>query len=194
MALTKKPFARYKLIDQFLKRNRGVTIRDLTEIVNEELRLMEDSGDSEQSKKFQVSERMIRNDVEDMQEIFPVAIVKRDGKYYYEEQTDSIDNINLTEQDKTSISLALNIFSRFKGTPLFDKFSDAITRILSSSVLRRINTSDTAKYIQLAETNEASGIEWIEKIYDAIVEKKALRLHYKNFGEKESTKIGRAHV
>jgi predicted DNA-binding transcriptional regulator YafY len=189
MALTKKPFARYKLIDQFLKRNRGVTIRELTEMVNEELRLMEDNGNSEQSKKFQVSERMIRNDVEDMQEIYPVAIVKRGGKYYYEEQTDSIDNINLTEQDKTSISLALNIFSRFKGTPLFEKFSDAITRILSSSVIRRINTSDTAKYIQLAETNAASGIEWVEKIYDAIVEKKVLRLHYKNFGEKESAKI-----
>ncbi|MCF8326379.1 MAG: WYL domain-containing protein [Leadbetterella sp.] len=189
MALTKKPFARYKLIDQHLKRNRGLSIRDLTELVNEELRLLESDDNSGKSIKYQVSERMIRNDIEDMQDIFPVGIIKRNGKYYYEEHTDSIDNINLTEQDKTSISLALNVFSRFKGTPLFDKFSDAITRIISNSVLRKINTTDTAKYIQLADANAASGIEWVEQVYNAIVEKRAISLHYKNFGEKESVKV-----
>jgi predicted DNA-binding transcriptional regulator YafY len=189
MAITKKPFARYKLIDQQLKRNLGLSIRDLTEMVNEELRLLEGDDKSGKSIKYQVSERMIRNDIVDMQENFPVGIIKRKNKYYYEEDTDSIDNINLTEKDKTSISLALNVFSRFKGTPLFDKFSDAITRIISNSVLRKINTTDTAKYIQLADANAASGIEWVEQVYNAIVEKRAIRLHYKNFGEKESIKV-----
>ena len=186
MALTKKPFSRYKIIDKHLKRGIGFTIRDLTEIVNEELRLMEDDRRNEKSPKFQVSERMIRNDLEDMQDTFPVAIVKRNMKYFYEDSTDSIDNINLREQDKTSITLALNVFSRFKGTPLFDKFSDAITRIMASSILRGINSTETGKYIQLAEANAASGIEWVETIYNAIVEKKALKLHYKNFGEDAS--------
>jgi predicted DNA-binding transcriptional regulator YafY len=186
MALTKKPFLRYKIIDKHLKRGIGFTIRDLTEIVNEELRLLEGNHGNEKTPKYQVSERMIRNDIEDIQDTFPVAIVKRNSKYYYEESTDSIDNINLREQDKTSINLALNVFSRFKGTPLFDKFSDAVTRILASSVIRKINTTDTGKYIQLAEANEGSGIEWVESIYNAIVERKALKLHYKNFGEDAS--------
>jgi predicted DNA-binding transcriptional regulator YafY len=189
MALTKKPFLRYKIIDNHLKRGIGFTIKDLTEIVNEELRLLEENNVNEKSTKYQVSERMIRNDIEDMPETFPVSIIKRSGKYYYEESSDSIDNINLREEDKISINLALNVFSRFKGTPLFDKFSDAVTRIFASSVIRKINTADTGKYIQLAEANAASGIEWVETIYNAIIEKKALKLHYKNFGEDPSYRL-----
>lgn len=189
MALTKKPFARYQIIDKHLKRGKGFSIKDLTELVNEELREFEENNGNEKTTKYQVSERMIRNDIEDMPETFPVSIIKRNCKYYYEESSDSIDNINLREEDKISINLALNVFSRFKGTPLFDKFSDAVTRIVASSVIRKINTTDTSKYIQLAEANAASGIEWVETVYNAIVEKKALKLHYKNFGEDASCRI-----
>jgi predicted DNA-binding transcriptional regulator YafY len=186
MPLAKNAFERYKIIDRHLRRNKGLTARELTEIVNNELYQFERASNPDHSRE--VSERMIRIDLKKIPEIFPVEIIVRNGRHYYENTEDTIDNINITEQDKTAITLAMGVFARFNGTPIYDKFSDAVTRILASSVLRRINTSDTKKYIQVAEVSEGSGIEWLEKIYNAIVDKKTLKLHYRSFGDRTSVR------
>jgi len=186
MPIAKNPFERYKIIDKHLKRNKGFTIKELTEIVNEELRMFDRNSNPNHSRE--VSDRMIRIDIQNMPQIFPIEIIKKGSKYYYENVEDSIDNINITEADKTAITLAIGIFSRFNGTPLYDKFSDAVTRILASSVLRKINTTDTKRYIQVAEVTEGAGIEWLETIYTAIIDKTSLKLHYKSFGENISVK------
>lgn len=186
MPIAKNPFERYKIIDKHLKRNKGLTIMELTEIVNEELRMFDRNSNPDHSRE--VSDRMIRIDIQNMPQIFPIEIIKKGSKYYYESSEDSIDNINITESDKTAITLAMGVFSRFNGTPLYDKFSDAVTRILASSVLRKINTTDSKRYIQVAEVTEGAGIEWLETIYNAIIDKKALKLHYKSFGEHISVK------
>jgi predicted DNA-binding transcriptional regulator YafY len=186
MPLAKNAFERYKIIDRHLRRNKGLTAKELTEIVNNELYQFERASNPDHSRE--VSERMIRIDLKKIPEIFPVEIIVRNGRHYYENTEDTIDNINITEQDKTAITLAMGVFARFKGTPLFDQFSDAVTRILASSVLRKINTTDTQKYIQVAEVSDSSGIEWLETIYNAIVEKKTLKLHYKSFGEQPSVR------
>jgi predicted DNA-binding transcriptional regulator YafY len=185
MPVSKKALIRYRILNQFLQNNNGYTIKDLTEKVNWEMEKLE----SDDKASYAVSDRMIRMDLENMMEVFPIEIIKKGSKYYYENAEDSIDNINLSEGDKTAITLAMGVFSRFNGTPIFDKFSDAITRILASSVMRRINTPDTRKFIHMAEVPEHSGVEWLEKIYESIVEKKSLILHYRSFGEKTSSKV-----
>jgi|LauGreDrversion4_2_1035121.scaffolds.fasta_scaffold122505_3 predicted DNA-binding transcriptional regulator YafY len=186
MPVSKKALFRYKILNSFLQSRKGYSIKELTDLVNEEMGKLEEPGQASKT----VSDRMIRIDIENMQSIFPVVIGKRDGnKYYYEDSSDSIDNINISEQDKTAISLAVGVFSRFKGTPIYDKFSDAVTRIMANSVIRKINTSDTRNIVQVAEVNENSGVEWLETIYNAIVEKKTLKLEYKNFGKKTSIRV-----
>jgi predicted DNA-binding transcriptional regulator YafY len=186
MPVSKKALRRYQILNRYLQHRKGYTIMELTEIVNEELASLQDDGVKDKT----VTDRMIRIDLESMQEVYPVVIGKRDGKkYYYENSDDSIDNINISEQDKTAISLAVGVFARFKGTPIYDKFSDAVTRIMANSVIRKINTSDTRNIVQVAEVSENSGVEWLETIYNAIVEKKALKLEYKNFGKKTSIRI-----
>ena len=122
-------------------------------------------------------------------EIFPVNIVKSGNKFFYEDSDDSIDQINIHAEDRTAINLALDVFARFKGTPLYEKFSDVITRVITSSLLRRVNTNDSNKYIHLAETHAHSGVEWIEQIYQSIVDKKAIIIKYKSFGDKSSVKV-----
>ena len=186
MPVTKKALHRYKILDGLLKNRNGYTIMELTEKVNDELVTFQDSD----KKENRVSDRMIRMDLENMMEVYSVIIGKRDrNRYYYETSDESIDNINLREEDKTAIGLAVGVFARFKGTPLYDKFSDAVTRIMANSVIRKINTTDTRKIVQVAEVSANSGIEWLETIYNAIVEKKTLTLHYKSFGEKTSERV-----
>ncbi len=186
MPVTKKALHRYKILDGLLKNRTGYTIKELTEKVNDELDKFQDSN----GKDKNVSDRMIRMDLENMMEVYPVIIAKRDkNRYYYETSDESIDNINLREEDKTAISLAVGVFARFNGTPLYEKFSDAVTRIIANSVIRKINTTDTRKIVQVAEVAAKSGIEWLETIYNAIVDKKTLTLEYKSFGEKTSVRV-----
>jgi predicted DNA-binding transcriptional regulator YafY len=186
MPVTKKAFHRYKILDGLLKNRNGYTIMELTKRVNEELAILEDVD----KKENKVTDRMIRMDLENMMEVYPVIIAKREkSRYYYETSDESIDNINLREEDKTAISLAVGVFARFNGTPLYEKFSDAVTRIMANSVIRKINTTDTRKIVQVAEVAAKSGIEWLETIYNAIVDKKTLTLEYKSFGEKTSVRV-----
>lgn len=184
MPASKKALLRYQILNKLLQNRFGYTILELTDKVNEEMENLESEG----SKSYTVSDRMIRIDLENMMDIFPIEIKNENGRFFYENQEDSINNINLREEEKMAIELAIGVFARYNGTPIFDKFSDVITRILTSSVLRKINTTDTSKYIHLAEIPENSGVEWLERIYNAIVEKKAIRLQYKSFGEKSSIK------
>jgi predicted DNA-binding transcriptional regulator YafY len=180
MPATKNALFRYKILDGLLKSRTGYTVSELTDFVNKELSVFQEDDASDKT----VSSRMIRMDLENMMEIYPIQITKKEKRYYYESSDDSIDNINLSEQDKTAISLAVGVFARFNGTPLYEKFSESVTRIMANSVIRKINTTDTRKYVQVAEAPSNSGVEWLETIYNAIVDKKALLITYKSYGKK----------
>jgi hypothetical protein len=86
MPIAKNPFERYKIIDKHLKRNKGFTIKELTEIVNEELRMFDRNSNPNHSRE--VSDRMIRIDIQNMPQIFPIEIIKKGSKYYYENVED----------------------------------------------------------------------------------------------------------
>jgi predicted DNA-binding transcriptional regulator YafY len=186
MPINKKSFFRYKLIDQQLRRNKGMSFAELTEAVNEELRLLEDDAISSNERKYTVSERMIRNDIEEMQNIFPVIITKKNGKLFYQNKEDSIDNFNLREEDKRIIELALQTFELYKGTPFFEKFDDVITRIMANSIFRKISKRDNKKFIQIGEMYNNTGQQWLERIYTAIAERNTIKIHYTNYGESSS--------
>lgn len=186
MPINKKSFLRYKLIDQQLKRNRGINFAELTEAVNEELRQLEDDSMSGKETKYTVSERMIRNDIEEMQNIFPVSITKKNGKLFYENKEDSIDNFNLGEEDKRIIELALQTFELYKGTPFFEKFDDVVTRVMTNSIFRKISKKDNKRFIQIGEMYNNTGQQWLEKIYTAITERQPIKIYYTNYGESSS--------
>lgn len=185
MPVSKKALIRYQILNKLLQNSFGHTIKELTQKVNFEMEKLETDGE----KTYTVSERMIRNDLQNIMDVYPIEIVKKGAKFYYEHSDDSINHINLRQEDKTAINLALGVFSRFKGTTLYDKFSDVVTRVIASSVLRKINTPDTRNVVYLAENPDNVGIEWIEPIYSAIVERKSIVLQYRSFGEKASRKI-----
>lgn len=172
MPISKNARKRFILIDGILKSHKRYSIKEIAEKVNEQL---------EEDGFAQVSERMIYNDIQMMQDEFPVNIIKKDSKYQYENRDESITNEILNQKDRELIEMALQTFSIYKGSGLFEKFDDVITRLMAGSVLRRLNKSDHKKYIQIGELNGKTGQEWIENIYDAIVNYKTLAIHYKPY-------------
>lgn len=173
MPISKNARKRFILIDGILKSHKRYSIKEIAEKVNEQL---------EEDGFAVVSERMIYNDIQMMQEEYPVNIIKKEGKYQYETRDESITNEILDQKDRELIEMALQTFSIYKGSGLFEKFDDVITRLMAGSVLRRLNKSDHKKYIQIGELTGKTGQEWIEVIYDAIVNYKKLKIHYKPYG------------
>ena len=172
MPISKNARKRFILIDGILKSHKRYSIKEIAEKVNEQL---------EEDGFAVVSERMIYNDIQMMQEEYPVNIIKKDGKYQYETRDESITNEILDQKDRELIEMALQTFSIYKGSGLFEKFDDVITRLMAGSVLRRLNKSDHKKYIQIGELTGKTGQEWIEVIYDAIVNYRTLKIHYKPY-------------
>jgi len=179
MPISKNARKRFILIDGILKSHKRYSIKEIAEKVNEQL---------EEDGFAMVSERMIYNDILMMQEEYPVNIIKKDGKYQYETRDESITNEILDQKDRELIEMALQTFSIYKGSWLFEKFDDVITRLMAGSVLRRLNKSDHKKYIQIGELTGKTGQEWIEVIYDAIVNYKTLIIHYKPYGGETKTR------
>lgn len=141
MPINKNSLRRYQLIDNLLRnRRRKRTINEITEIVNEQLY-------SDGEKK--VTKRTIYNDIENMMERFPVNIIKSSNQYYYEDEYDSIEKKPLTEQEKSILEMAMITFSFFRGTAIFEKFNDVITRIMAGSVIRKLYNAEDKKCIQI---------------------------------------------
>ena len=179
MPIGKNPRKRFIIIDSILKSHKRYSIKEIAEKVNEQL---------DEDGYAMVSERMIYNDIQMLQSEFPVNIIKKDGKYQYETRDESITNEILDQKDREIIEMALQTFSIYKGSGLFEKFDDVITRLMAGSVLRRLNKSDHKKYIQIGELTGKTGQEWIEVIYDAIVNYKTLIIHYKPYGGETKTR------
>jgi predicted DNA-binding transcriptional regulator YafY len=179
MPAVKNPRRRHVIIDRLLKSPRGYTISDIYLKVNEQL--------SKESEK-EVSERMIYNDIKAMPEIYNVSIIKENGRFRYQNGDDSIDNMILNEKDKELMELALQTFSVYGGSSLFEKFDDVITRVMAGSVLRRLKKADPKKYIQIGEMADKTGQEWIETIYNAIIEEQCLLITYKPYGKEPRTR------
>jgi len=179
MPIGKNPRKRFIIIDGILKSHKRYSIKEIAEKVNEQL---------EEDGYAMVTERMIYNDIQMLQNEFPVNIIKKDGKYQYETRDESITNEILDQKDREIIEMALQTFSIYKGSGLFEKFDDVITRLMAGSVLRRLNKSDHKKYIQIGELTGKTGQEWIEVIYDAILNYKTLIIHYKPYGGETKTR------
>jgi len=181
MPISKNTRRRYILIDGILKSIKHYTINEIMEKVNEQL---------EEDGYKQVSLRMIYKDIENMQAEFSVSILKRaDGTYQYESKEDSISNEILRREDRNIIEMALQAFSIYKGSGLFDKFDDVITRLMAGSVLRGLNKEGHKKYIQIGELIGETGQRWIEPIYDAIINSKTIKIQYKGYGQAAKTRV-----
>jgi predicted DNA-binding transcriptional regulator YafY len=162
---------RFKIIDKYMRSKQGYSIKDLTEIIN---RSLEDDG------KGQVTDRTVRNDIQNIQNEYPVCIIEQKGKFKYEDSNDSIDKFAINDEERNVLDVARQTLSILKGTPFFDQFDEISTRIMGSAVLRSFDT-DTSNYIQIGEGGFDSGAKWLHIIYKAIIERKTLTIRYKPF-------------
>lgn len=116
----------------------------------------------------------------------PIVYSKTEKGYAYGEVGYSISDLSLKEDEWRALQFASQLLYQYKDVPVFDSFKNAIERINARFGLG-IDGSDQLieEVVSFEKAIENQGMEWIELIYEAIKDNKALSFEYQNIYKKE---------
>jgi predicted DNA-binding transcriptional regulator YafY len=173
---------RKKIIDQLLNSRTKIWNRDIfLKLVNERL----DEGEISQST-LDKDIALINAEIQDL----GVSIKWDHSKgFHYTLEGFSMFKKAVDEQDKNLLFLATSVFSLFQGTPLQEKFSKLVNKLLAEGSLGgKVLGLSELQLIQLGEGPAVKGSQWIPQILDAIQHKEPLKMFYQGVGKPEKQK------
>lgn len=174
MPASKNALLRYQTIDKCLcNRLREWTLQDLVGKCNEAMQ--EYCGTS-------VSVRSVQKDIEFMRSDSPgygAPIMVYDRKYYtYADPDYSITKTPVSAQDLKKLNEAILILKQMAGFESFTGLEDVVCRLED-----RAHSLDkaAASVVFFERNDQLRGLEYLPILYQAIVQKKVLRLQYHSF-------------
>lgn len=176
MPVNRNALIRYKTIDTCLRNKfRRWTLDDLIEACSDALYEYEgiDKG---------ISKRTVQMDIQMMRSEklgYNAPIVVYDNKYYkYEDEDYSITNTPLSEQDLKTMSEAVEVLRQFKGFSYFSEMQDIVSRLEDHVTSAR---QKTIPVIDFEKNESLKGLNYLDVIYNAIVNKQVLSVKYRSF-------------
>ena len=168
MPLNKDAYLRYRIIDQCL-------INTLRKYPSKEyiLEKVEDVVGS-------VSLSSLEKDFGKMKELFnaPLSYDRYRKGYCYDDPNFSIKEFPLTEEEITALDFSTAVLQVLKSTPIFNKVEGAIDKVISGYRVTKMLGKTQEELIQVESPTGNSGGQWIEMIYQAIINKEVLQVHY----------------
>jgi predicted DNA-binding transcriptional regulator YafY len=181
MASNKNALIRYKTIDYCLRNKfRKWTLDDLITACSDALYEYE-------GKDVYVSKRTVQLDIQLMRSDklgynAPIEVYHR--KFYrYSTEDFSIMNIPVTDTDVKIMNEAIQVLRQFKDFSLF-KEMDGVLQRLEDSVFS-VQKNNRA-IIHLDKNERLKGLEYIDPLYEAIQNKKAIKVLYKSFKARQA--------
>ena len=176
MPVNRNALIRYRTIDKCLQnRRRKWTIENLIDACNDAL--YEYDGIEKG-----VSLRTIRLDLNAMRSDqlgYAAPIIVTNKKYYsYEDADYSITNSPLTSQDLGILQEVSHLLRQFKGFTHFNEVSEMVNK-LEDKIYSEQNQQ--ASVIDFEKNELLTGIEWLDVLYKAIVNKTTVILTYQSF-------------
>jgi predicted DNA-binding transcriptional regulator YafY len=136
-----------------------------------------------------ISRRTVFYDIELMRSLpprgFDAPIETKDGFYYYEDTTFSIDNIPLSEKDLGSINDAISLLEQFNQLPISTELSLIKEKLYSETFI--LNT--TPKKVIEFENKDVKGSEFLIPLYKCIKDKNVLETLYHPFKHKSASQL-----
>lgn len=176
MPVNRNALIRYKTIDTCLRnRYRKWTLEDLIDACSDALYEYEgiDKG---------ISRRTVQMDIQMMRSEklgYNAPIVVYDNKYYkYEDEDYSITDTPLTEQDLRVMSEAVEVLRQFRGFSYFSEMGDIVSRLEDHVTSAR---QKTVPVIDFEKNESLKGLNYLDIIYHAIVNKQPLEMKYRSF-------------
>ncbi len=181
MAINKLALIRYKTIDDCLRnRYKKWTLEDLIEKVSETLYELEGITSGVSKRTIQADIQLMRSDKLG----YNAPIIVKDKRFYvYEDASYSITKAPINNADVDKMKEIVGVLKQFNAFNYFDEMSDMIAR-LENNLYKSTHQGDN--YIQLESNNQLKGMEYIPKLYQAILNKSALLIEYKSFKAQQS--------
>jgi hypothetical protein len=184
MPVNRNALIRYKTIDNCLQnRYRTWTLDDLIDACSDALYDYEgiDKG---------ISKRTIQMDIQMMRSEklgYNAPIVVYDNKYYkYDDPDYSITDTPLSEQDLKVMSEAVEVLRQFKSFSYFSNMTDIVSRLEDHVTSAK---QKTIPVIDFEKNENLKGLEYLDSIYHAIVEKQTLLLKYRSFKARSASSL-----
>ncbi len=176
MPVTRNALIRYKTIDQCLQnRYRQWTLDDLIEACSEALYEYEGIDKGVSRRSVQADLQMMRSDK--LGYNAPIVVVER--KYYtYEDSKYSITNIPLTDQDLGRLSEAVEFMKQFQGFSHFRELDGMVQKLEAHIYSQRTRTQPA---IDFEKNEHLKGLEHLDALYQAIIQKRAVTITYQSF-------------
>lgn len=184
MPINKLALIRYKTIDNCLQnRFRKWTLEDLMKAVSDALYEYEGITQG-------ISKRTIQLDLQNMRSEklgYNAPIIVTDKKHYsYEANDYSITNTPLSKQDLVTLNEVLGVLKQFKGFGYFQELTGMVTR-LEDKLLKQKHKG--ISYIDFEKNELLKGLEFIDPIHKAIINKTSLHLSYQSFKAAKPSEI-----
>lgn len=184
MPINKSALIRYKTIDNCLQnRFRKWTLEDLMEACSEALYEYEGVTRS-------ISRRTVQLDLQNMRSDklgYNAPIVVTDKKYYsYEDKGYSITNSPLTQQDLGTLNEVLEVLKQFKGFGYFQELNGMVTK-LEDKLYKQQHKGKS--YIDFEKNELLKGLEHIDSLLKAIINKRTIEITYKSFKARQAQQI-----
>lgn len=184
MPVNRNALVRYKTIDTCLRnRYRRWTLEDLIDACSDALYEYEGITKGISRRTIQMDIQMMRSEKLG----YNAPIIVYDNKYYaYDDPDYSITNTPLTEQDLKIMSEAVEVLRQFKGFSYFTGMGDIVSRLEDhvTSVKQK-----TVPIIDFEKNESLRGLEYLDTIYHAVVNKNALQMKYRSFKARSASNI-----
>lgn len=184
MPINRNALIRYKTIDNCLRNQyRKWTLEDLIDACSDALYEFEGIRKGIGKRTIQMDIQLMRSEKLG----YNAPIVVYDNKYYkYDDPDYSITNLPLTEQDLIKMTEAVEVLRQFKQFSHFSEMSEMVSK-LESHVMAVKHKS--LPIIDFEKNEGLKGLEYLDAIYQAIIHKQTIRINYKSFKAKNTSKI-----
>ena len=176
MPVNRNALIRYKTLDACLRnRQRKWTLDDLIERVSEALYEYEGIDKGISRRTIQADLQLMRSD---KLGYFAPIIVSEKKYYTYEDPVYSITNIPLSDGDLLRMNEAVEVLKQFKGFSHFSSLNEVVQK-LEDHVYSTGRKS--APVIDFEKNEGLKGLHFLEELYQAVIQKKALQIQYQSF-------------
>lgn len=196
MPINKNAMIRYKALDRCLQnRQKRFYIQDLIDACNAALASVNGTHGVKGSEG--VSLRQVYDDLNFMEDPmgFGVTIERfKEGRktfYRYAEDSKTIKEQPIKQEEIDMIHDALMLLRRFEGIPQFEWLDDLETNLYTTSKLG----TDTESVVSFQHNPYLKGMKWYRPLFDAIISHRMIRLDYQPFGKESRTvKVSPYHL
>jgi len=191
MSTNKHALIRYRVIDKCLRQvDNAWNWKSLSEACSKEIAKVT-------GKETSLSERTIKGDLQHMRMdealgyYAPIEYDRAEKSYYYSDRSYSITEAPLNRSDSNELKSAINLLRQFTGFQHLQGIDNIIQKL---ELLAFESTAKEKKIVHLAQPATIPGQDWLDILYDAIKEEKAISLSYQPFDKAASTIIASPYL